>query len=678
VSDLIIKIGDDALDLKTDEVIAITKQAAKVGDFSAVLADGTNEVSIPATARNKSILDNSELLQTESELPYRRNDATLIQEGYETIQDGFALIESFGKDFRIQLVGGNASFFNLIKDLNLRDLNLTVYDHFWTNANVFANRNNTSGFIYALFEQSDQPTSPTLSTYGVNLYAVQTELLLPVFYEKTLIAAIFAEQGYSFVADITSTNLYDKAVLFAASTPNRGTDSSYLNLETAGTVDINLPYNVITNTSIPSPLIEDGQIIEQQTIYWSETTLNSYLLTGRISHTGNLFETYGSVLLLPDATRLQVTFTVVIENPNAVSHNIYVGCAYTSDAGDLFENLPAYLAPPGTSTQTFTFDLNITQTPNQTGYFFAGENGAFFTIYHEPVSGTGDITIKAATASVFTFEFISAYNISTTLPYTFLRGFTPVPDMKQGDFLKDVAKKYQLIYDVDELTHTVYGRRFDKVKENIIIAKDLSAKLHDDEIETTFRIDGYAQTNYLKWKEDDITKWTAQGIINVDDTTLEAEKTVVQMSQFAASSAVSRFDTKQVPYIPLFDVDQLPTNGMTDRMLIVRSETFPYNINFNRGTDLPTDTVTFAYFAEAGNEDSLDFPTLITRFYVALQDMLYRAKTITCKVKLGIKDVMDYNPFIPVYIQKFNAYFYWEKLENYVKDKLTRIKIIRL
>ena len=406
------------------------------------------------------------------------------------------------------------------------------------------------------------------------------------------------------------------------------------------------------------------------------------MLTGRISHTGDLFETYGSVLLLPDATRLQVTFTLVIENPNGVNHNIFVGCAYTSDAGDLFVNLPAYVAPPGTTTETFTFDIDITKTLSQTGYFFAGENGAFFTIYQQPSSGSGDITIKAASAAVFTFEFISAYDITTTVPYNFLRGFTPVPDMKQVDYLKDVSKKFQLIYDVNEVTHTVTARRFDEIKNNIPNAIDFSDKLAENKDQNIeYQIAGYAQTNYLKWKEDDITKYTAQGIISVDDQTLEAEKTVVEMGQFAATSPVTRFDTKQVPYVPLF-TEGLPTNGMTDRMLLVRRETFAYNINFNRSTetptDYPTDDVTFAYFAEAGNEDSLDFPTLITRFYQAINDMLFRAKSITCYVNLKIKDVVNYNPFIPVYFAKWNNYFYWEKLSNYVKGKLTQIKIIKL
>jgi len=120
LSDLIIKIGDDDIDLKVDETIAITKQAAKAGDFSTVLADGTNEVKIPLTPRNKTILDNAHLVETDSNKPYGRIGATMIQEGYQTIQDGYAIVKSSSNDFSLQLIGGNASFFELVKDLKLR------------------------------------------------------------------------------------------------------------------------------------------------------------------------------------------------------------------------------------------------------------------------------------------------------------------------------------------------------------------------------------------------------------------------------------------------------------------------------------------------------------------------------------------------------------------------------
>lgn len=679
MSELIIKIGDEYLDLSGGETIAITKQAAKVGDFSKVLADGTNEVRVPATAHNIATLENAQLMQSESDKPYRRNNATLIQEGYETLQDGFAIVKSFSKDFSLQLVGGNASFFNLIKDLNLRDLDLSEFDHFWTNQNVFDNRNNSSGFVYALFEQSEDAAG-TLQTTGVNTYVAQTDLLLPCFFIHTLVSKIFQEQGYVFVHDITASDIYTWAAVFKGSDWNRGTDSSYLNLTVTSQNDVTLIYNAIINASVGSPMLEDGAITNQEVAYWDQSSLNNLLLTGRSSMTGDLFEIDGSVLLLPDATRVQVTFSLLINNPGASGGmQLTAGVVHSTESGDIAVQ-HTYLPPSGVSTWNFSFDINVTQTPVTTDYFNAGETGCFFSIFFQRLSGSSEPVIQQGSTATYSFEFISAYQVTQYLPYNYLRGFTPLPDQLQGDFLKELAKMFQWVFDTNEATHTVTARRFDEIKEKEFEAIDFSDKLHNDKQDITFGIDGYAQINLLKWKPDDITKFTAQGQINVDDQTLDAEKTLVEMAQFAATSTVSRFDTVGAPYVPLF-TGPIPSNGMTDRMMLIRPTTFPYFIEFKRdGSDpvVNASILTFAYFMEAGNPDSLDFPNLINRFYQAVISMNFRAKSLTGYFNLKIKDVVNYDPFIPVYIQKYNQYFYWEKLENYVKNKLTKCKLIKL
>jgi hypothetical protein len=254
--------------------------------------------------------------------------------------------------------------------------------------------------------------------------------------------------------------------------------------------------------------------------------------------------------------------------------------------------------------------------------------------------------------------------------------------MKQGEFLKEIARIYQWIFATDERTHTVTARRFDNVKEQTINAIDLSDKIDARGIKITYGIDGFAQTNALRYKPDDTSKYDAVGYINVADTTLNPTRDYVKMSQFAASSTKLRFDSVNAPYVPMFE-ELLPTNGMTDRIFLVRRVTpFPYNVNFNRDSESPanhpTDDLTFAYFAEAGNDDSLDFPTLIDRFYQTVIDMNDKGKSIECSVNLNIRDVVNYDPLTPVYIQHFGNYFYWEKLSNYVKGKLTKCKFIKI
>jgi hypothetical protein len=646
--ELVITINDEAIDLNEGQAIAMTKQSARVGDFSTVLASGTNQITIPLTAKNKRIIDNAHILQTESDMLYNRMPVIMSQEGVETIQDGYAIFESVTKNSaQLQLVGGNANFFNRIKDLNLRDLPLTEYDHFWTNAEVFANRNNTAGFLYSLFEQGDSSAGNTLSTYGTNLYAVRTELLLPVFFIKTLIEKIYEEQGFNFDSGtLSALNMYNDAVVFAASTPNRGTDLSFMNL----TIENTSPYSGIGSET--ALFDGNGVIVSQSSIYW-QLGVNPAV----------------SEYLVSDNATVHLVASFIMTNSDTVSSIGQLNIYYSSPDG--ITTLPIYFSiPVGTSTINIdeTFDCVI----NPDGDCFFDLESIFLPTVDMEVGSTFAVD----------FEFLSNNLITTSDNYNFIRGVTPVPDMKQGDFLKEIAKIFQLIFDTDEVNATVVARRFDEIKDNIPSALDWSDKIDDTDFQMTMAIEGFAQTNKLTYQADDITGYTGEGFINVANENLDAEKKYVEVKQFAATSAVTRFDTVQAPNVPLFtlqDTINVPTNGMTDRILLVRQQTFGYNINFNRdGVDLPTTTVTFAYFTEPGNEDSLDFPTLITRFYQAMVDMTDSAKTINIKAKLFIGDVKNYSPFNPVYIEKFNAYFYLEKIENYIKNKLTNIKLIKL
>ena len=654
MSDLIIKIGDDALDLNVEEVIAITKQAAKVGDFSAVLADGTNEVKIPLTPNNRTIMDNAHLIQSDSAKPYGRLDATVIQEGYETIQDGYAIIKSSSNDFSVQVVGGNASFFNLIKDNDLRALDFSDYDHFWTNQEVFDRRNETEGLIYAVFEQSLDDF--TMDEYAPNQYAVNTDQLLPSFYRKTIIEKIFSDQGYTFVTDLLTEDIYDKSIIFRANTPNRGNNMSHHEC----TVTSDLFDN-------PTTMLFDSAVVTGTSEYVSNSEFQTRL------------ETPTKRFYFTDACSATVDFFMRIRSttptvPFNTTMRIDVIC--TSNSGTTTfstETIPIYVGVFDEITEySLSLDIDVEEY-NGSVYFQVlpvfGFNSAFFMT-------------EGTSYTVRNIELLNNLPITTSFPNNYITGVLPISDMKQAEFLKECARMYQWVFDTDERTHTVTAKRFDEVKDNIPNSIDLSDKIDANDITINYGIEGFAQTNALRYKEDDVSLYDAVGYINVADTTLKAEQDYVKMSQFAATSQRLRFDTVNAPYVPIFE-ENLATNGLNDRILLVRRvNPFGSNINFARVGDtpsnIPTDDVTFAYFEESGNQDSLDFPTLISRFYQTVVDMNDRGKTVEAKINLKIKDVINYDPFVPVYISHLGNYFYWEKLGNYVKDKLTKCKFIRI
>lgn len=664
MGDLILKINDEAVDLEISTVVAITKQAANIGDISSVLADGTNEFSLPQTPTNKRIFENADVFQAFTSTPYERLRAIVIQEGVETIPNGFAVLNKSKNNFDIQVVGGNASFFNLINNLSLVDLELSEFDHFWTNDNVFANRNNTEGFIYSLFEQSnsEQETPlPTLSTYGAFLYAVRTQLLLPSMYVKTIVDKIFEAQGFTFVCDVTGTDIWLKQTLFNADGWNRGTDASYLDVTIKNSVDYDL-----NNSSAFFRLFDSGaDIVTQVLDFWQLPLPNP--LPG--------------LYLIPDNCHVSVTLNLTIDNISGIADTATMDFYRTTDVGSVLAQQNILTLPTGVSNHSITVDMDCIKITD------ADVPLCGFGLY---LYGNNDLIVKDSSNFTATFTFISSLPVyveadyfGSKIPYNYIRGISMVPDVLQSDLLKEFAKEFNLIFDTDNVNKIVTATRMDRVGENIGNAIDMSAKLHfpipdgPGMPSMTFNLSEYAQRNILKWAPDDVTEYDGEGFINVNDATLEGEKTIVEM-KFAASSTVTRFDTVESPYVPIFSNNQ-PNNGLTNRLMMVKRVSFLYNINFNRdGVDLPTDDVSFSYFSEPGNEDSLDFPTLIDRYFNTLQLMLTKTKVLDCVMNLNISDVKNYSPFIPIYLSPFNAYFYWQKIENYIPGKLTKCKLIKI
>jgi len=668
LSDLIIKIGDDALDLAADQTIAITKQAAKVGDFSTILLDGTNEVTIPLTPNNKTILDNANLIETDSAKPYGRLDATLIQEGYETIQDGYAIVMSSKNNFSLQVVGGNASFFDLIKDLELRELPLSEYDHFWTNQNVFDLRNETEGLIYAVFEQcGDADTMRIYSSTPNDRFAVHTDLLLPSFYIKTLVEKIFEVQGYTFVTDLATEDIYDKAAVFCSELGTRGEDMTYHEATIRNDADQTTIVGDFPNGAT-FRFFDDASVDAPTTDYTSGVEFDDALQ-------GN--GTDGSRFNLTDSCSLTLDLELEIDNPpspNSVDITFYVD--RTTESGIVTDNLGTFSMTTGINSYSLTIDIEVEEYEGE--IYFAPR----FEYFTSTPTFSPLIVKEDSTYTVSNVQLLYNAEVASVFPLNYMTKGLYLPDMKQGEFLKELARMYQWVYDTDERTRTVTARRYDEIKENTINAIDLSDKLHVDDININYGLKGFAQTNALRYNEDEETKYDAVGYINVADTTLKPEKDYVKMSDFAASSTRTRFLTVNAPYVPVFEED-VPSNGLADRVFLLnRVNPFDENVNFYRAgsspENHPTDDLTFAYFAQAGNNDSLDFPTLIDRFYQTVIDMNDKGKTIECLMNLDIKDVQNYDPFKPVYISHFGNYFYWEKVSNYVKDKLTRCIFVRI
>lgn len=634
MSDVIIKIGDEELDLNPEEVVPLIKQIGEIGDFSLIQGSGTNSIKLPLTAKNKRILDNLQMIQAESEKPYRKLDATVILEGYEVIQNGYTIVLDSENELSLQIVGGNASFFDLLKGKSIRDLDLSLYDHPRTFSVILASRNYTEGIIYPIVDMQGLDNSN-------NDFDVRN--LLPATYIKTIWDKIAEEAGYTWEGEFFSTDIWDKLLLLWSSGKE-----PVVSQETADLCKIRVERSA-PQTVVPTPSNSQHALIDfTDSIY---DPLNTFSLSSD-KFVAPFPGTY-TFRLRYDITNI----TSGVPGSTTVASEAYIN-------GNTFQATQENNNWPVSIDRTFNvMTLDV------------GDEVEFY-IFSNPNNTTFENTILECVDVSGTYNnYGSFYEVTPNLP-----------DISQTDFVKGIAQMFGLVFSTDSSLQLINVSRFDTVVENIPFALDWSAKLDlNRSAKTAYRADGYAQTTYLRYKADSnetAVEYLGDGSILIDDEHLPLEGDLFTLP-FAASPMKTVLEGVQVPFMDVFEngSDQVYTDGIEPRILLLDRQDWSNGVNYTDGLGpaLVKLNLPFCYFDLAEKDTALSFThTLITDHYQGLKGVLNRYKKIDAYFWLSIKDVSRLDHFIPVYISYFGHYFYVQKIHNYVQGKLTKCTLIRL
>ena len=216
--------------------IALTFAAAK---FNSLVSRGgtlSNNFKLAKTANNKeklSLLDDN---RSTSAKPYTLFECDILVDNAPTFT-GFARIEESFNYYSLRVFSGVSNFFELVGDKSIRDLNLSVYDHDWTAANVAdaQDNDNTEGYVY-----------PNIN-YGLWTGQLQgssrdfTEFY-PATYLKTLLETAAIDSGYTLLnydtnfaipfslKDFKNTSKLDTRLSAAAGQPITGGSNTPMDL----------------------------------------------------------------------------------------------------------------------------------------------------------------------------------------------------------------------------------------------------------------------------------------------------------------------------------------------------------------------------------------------------------------------------------------------------------------
>ena len=186
---------------------------------------------------------------------------------------------------------------------------------------------------------------------------------------------------------------------------------------------------------------------------------------------------------------------------------------------------------------------------------------------------------------------------------------------------------------------------------------DWSKKLNDIDKDAVFSIGSYGQTNTIKFNDNTDDTVTDSGSFTVVNEALPSSKELFTISFEAGKESVNYY-TANVP------IEEKSESGV---------------ITFKGGKPHLVDIGLNPVTHDSWNARHVKAQSLIDNFYTKLIQMLTNAKMLNdAELWLTDQDIEDLDQFVPVWIEKYGAFFYVNKVKNYVSGKLTKCDLVKL
>lgn len=704
-------INSVLVDLKPSEPIATSYKVNKIAEIKDVQAYFSNRFTLPFTDVNKKAFGMANDLGATTNLPYRVLPCRIIEDGVDLIEDAVAILVSYNDGFEVEVYSGLFDFFSQIEGLKLTDLNYDDLNFVFTVTNVVG----LSGdVVYPLvnYGTNDDGFTDTIDI-RYQSPAIKVGYILNKIFEQT----DWGKSGEIFSLD-KFTDLYmllledpvsDSDELLTSRSFNLGCDDFSFN----SVVGFNRYYKSLIGLSSFYKTSDVGEydstagcLIQVSSDIWSyqavaDSIIDISLNLWFIYNSFDVIEIYKNGFPLYDTG-----FTQHINwYGNIVGQKIFtnVGDDYDLTSGHYEKTFSAIRLKSGDR-------LYITTRS-------AGGGPAVFyadgTNYGEP-SNKSYIEFKAVNTSV----------VNSTIDFK-----TLISDMSQIDFIRNICNIFGIIMQPDTINRQIQFKQFRRIRENNEIV-DWSNKLDLSIKEIiSFHPDGFYQTNWMRWIQNDSRGNIGDGNFIIDDQTLEKEGNIVELD-FASSLpqpnilsnetgiTVERYSLKDIQVFQSTETynngdlvvyngiyyENIKTSGDTlpgytpkyypeiwhvytqqyefktssdPRLVYVRNISVDIDIIDGENT-VTVDNWNMAWFSDALQPYNLDFNWLITNEWYTVVDMLQRYKEVIVYLSLNGVDISSLDFFKMVYIEYFGDKFYLDSVDEYTGESSTKCTLIRL
>jgi hypothetical protein len=699
-------INDIRIELYENAGVGVTYQSANLANLNSRGGFYTNKFKIPLTAINKAALENGQIVNSDTNIPYEYNKASLISDGIDLLTDGVAIIESTGDQYaQVNILSGNSDFFNLISNVNLNDLDFSEYSHTWNAAGVEPLASSqTTGLVYPFAGYSDiEGGINTAFDSGAGIQVTNRQLFLgevvPSIFCNDIFDKIEAYTGWTLDGDLRTNAEFLKRTFSA----NKFLKSFDDKDNTANRIGAN---NLFYNAGLKAM----GGIFGNFARIVFNMPYDSYSST----------MTQAADLILCDADGnyefdLNLNLTIVAPEGRRTAYAIRY-CEVDS-GGNYVDEVPfrsqdlIYIYDTGydvNKVATGTSTIEINETFKCTYYMENGNYYKPFLYYYEDTTGSaGNYT---STVTMNTGCNISFKETSTIYPLDDV-DCEQLYDWKITDFIKDIILMFGVNLQPNNITKTLSFNLLKDVPNNTV--EDWSDKVNLDKgISLAYKYGSYNQINNLEYgTSDDLI----DGSFSISDLTLNKEGTIIKTK---ANGLPLNYDytslllsTYTNCIAPVFDPTSRLNNTSTTNLIysVDRYEKVenkePYFMRVGEVTPTANThgvefigvnstgtlglTLAFNNFLSGalpfarfriGSSAGMGFDQISLEYYQTIIDMFNKTKVVTLYLNLSPVDILNLDFSKPKRISnnKMNDDFYLMKVENYKTNQSTKCTFIRL
>lgn len=650
MNSLELTINDSVIELAEETRIGLTFQRNTLSELEKRQGNTSNQFKVRKTKKNQITFGFADNVNSATIFPYRKLTSKVRQSGIEVIPEGVATIESADNFYNIIVNSGVTSFFDLIGEKKLAELDLSASDHIWNIANV--KDTTRSDWRYLLIDWGSD----------FDLADLNSDRLLPIMFAKYLLEKICSEINYTAVGSFIDSQQYPRLMYTPDTIKLSDTFIEENKVDSKITVNTTTFIHDISNgfaytTDFPM------QVASKPTM---STTIATFTPTvdiwGELS-ISSLMELY--LFSLDPLSSFEVYYSIDIFDETLP------GLVYTSPNTQL--DFSGYV-----TLQESVFESTGLKLFKAGHQYHLRIN---FTKNVAEAEGTLNYNFKSGTIFYFTPHENIKYN--TTIP------IAQMYQQTQKNFIKDIIKEYCINLDVNEVTRVIRFDFFDDLTDNIPKAKNWSEKIDlSVQPSLSYSYGDYGQTNNLKYKENEFVKpGYGDSSFAVDNERLELVKDVVSINASATELSLTKLAGQDVPKIKAIAYADYAWTNPNNRFLLLDSltgfavtyiDSLDYSIH-GKAVDVP-----FCYFKKDGKTDNLDFDNLILNHYGTIIGILYNCKFYECNGTLSAVDIANLDFNIPIYLNiqedefKVNGYFYLNKVDNWNGKNSTALQLIRL